>query len=409
MSEITEPRTSRGISWAYRLASGFAIVGLTAGTFCSTVLTNEAGGDSFGAVVTALWIVLMVFGRVVVAPYVPLAIARFGVRPTFLAVKIACAVLWSLTAMALGLNLVGIGLLYATAPVFGALAVVASTLTTLFTGAYISGHEMEGALTRMEAVRGVSVALGALLGGAIATTINPAWGLLARGLFEIPLIVVLVVTRPARDPDIPRATPAVWRDLRTDIASNPRMRRLVLLGVGLTIFALPLSELIVPIASDLRQSPLVSGAAIMLASIALGQSLSVFPVTWLTARLPKEKSAIVMAGARGVALLVYCLASLALTGSAELAAWAVIGLGLGMAGAASGALMVGALVKTVPRNDAARAIVAFAFCCTLASPVGLMLWGIIIDFVSVEAALAVGALGVFAFTWWAWRRERVTA
>ena len=71
--------------------------------------------------------------------------------------------------------------------------------------------------------------------------------------------------------------------------------------------------------------------------------------------------------------------------------------------------MVGALVKTVPRNDAARAIVAFAFCCTLASPVGLMLWGIIIDFVSVEAALAVGAFGVFAFTWWAWRRERVSA
>ena len=368
---------------------------------------QRSRGQQLGAVVTALWIVLLVLGRVAVAPYLPGTIARFGPRRTFLAVKVICAVLWALTAVALGLGFASVTVLYWFGPLFGALAVFASTLTTLYTEAYISGHEMAGALTRMDVVRGISVAVGAVLGGALALSVGAAWGLLARGLFEIPLIIMLMVARPAHEPEPPPSSRAVWRDLRADITGNPLMRRLLVLGVGLTIFALPFTELMVPIASDLRASSLVSGAAVMVASVAVGQSFAIWPVTWLSARVPQPRSSIAMGATRGVGLALYCAASLIFTGSLELAVWAVIGLAFGMSRSASGALMVGAVVTTVTQENKSRAIVAFAFCCTLASPLGLLLWGLIIDFASVETALAVGALGVFACTAWMWQRERV--
>ena len=399
-----EPHTPRGISWAYRVTSGVAIVGITAGTFSSTVLTNDYGGAQLGAIVTAVWIVFTVAGRLLVAPFLPLVIRKFGARRTFLVVKVAAAVLWVLLGVLLALGVVGVLSLYATAPIFGALGVFASTLTTLYSGAYISGHEMSGALTRMAVVRGGSIALGALVGALIIVTIGPAWGIVARGLLEIPLVIVLLAYRPAEEPPAPEAKRPVFAEMRKDLADNPVLRRLVVLGVGLTVFAGPFSELLVPITSALRQTDVVTGAALLIASIALGQVFSVQPVAALQARFTAMQGSGIMGGLRATCLGVYGLAAFMLSGGLELAVWAVIGLAFGMSRAASGALMVGAAVKTVPKENSSRAIVAFSFACTLSSPVGLLLWGALVSFVSVEVAILVGAVGAFAVSAYVFRR-----
>lgn len=399
-----EPHTPRGISWAYRVTSGVAIVGITAGTFSSTVLTNDYGGAQLGAIVTAVWIVFTVAGRLLVAPFLPLVIRRFGARRTFLVVKVAAAVLWVLLGVLLALGVVGVLSLYATAPIFGALGVFASTLTTLYSGAYISGHEMSGALTRMAVVRGGSIALGALVGALIIVSIGPAWGIVARGLLEVPLVIVLLSYRPAEEPPAPEAKRPVFAEMRKDLADNPVLRRLVVLGVGLTVFAGPFSELLVPITSALRQTGVVTGAALLIASIALGQVFSVQPVAALQARFTAMQGSGLMGCLRAVCLGVYGLSAFLLSGGLELAVWAVIGLAFGMSRAASGALMVGAAVKTVSKENASRAIVAFSFACTLSSPVGLLLWGALVSFVSVEVAILVGAVGAFAVSAYVFRR-----
>lgn len=406
MTDTTSAITSRGVSWAYRLTSGFGIVGITVGTFSSTVITNDygGGGASYGALVTAIWISLLVVGRLLVSPYLPLVIRTFGPRRVFLFVKILSTVLWVLLGLLLAFGVVGAPSLYATAPIFGAIAAFASTLTTLYTGAYISGHEMSGALARMAVVRGGAVAVGAATAALIILTLGPAWGILARGAFEIPLIIVLLVWRPAREPSAPEAKKQVWRGLRNDLASNPVLRRLVVLGMGLTIFAMPFSEMLVPITSALRPSDYVTGAALLVASIAIGQSFSVLPVNYLQGRYPALQSASVMAGMRALGLVLYGASAAVLTGGWELIVWAVIGLAFGMSRAASGALMAGAAMKSVAEGNGSRALVAFSFACTLTSPIGLLLWGSLITFASVEVAIVVGAIGALAVSIYAFRR-----
>lgn len=404
-SPSDEVPTSARLSWIYRISAGVAIVGFTAGTFCSTVITTEYGGVAYGAMVTALWLILMIVGRLLVAPYLPLVVRKFGSRTTFLSVKIAATVLWILIGLGFVTGVLSVPVLYATGPIFGALTVFASTLSTLYTAAYVTGHQMSGALARMAIVRGGAVAVGALLAATIALTIGPAWGLVARGVFDIPFIFVILLTRPGREPEAPRANREVWRSLRADISSNPGLRRLIVLGMGLTIFAMPLTELIVPITASLRPDGMVPGAALLVAAASLGGSLSILPINALQYRYAPGQAAAIMGASRGLALVLFGLSAYLLTGAWELAVWAVIGLGFGMSRSASGALMASAAVATVARQDSSRALVAFSFSCTLMSPVGLILWSVLIDLVSVEAAVAVGAVGALAVSWWVFRRS----
>ena len=400
--------TANGRSLGYRFTSGFAILGLTAGTFCSTVITNEAGGMRFGALVTAVWIVLLVAGRLLVAPYLPLVIKTFGPRRTFLFIKFASLVLWSLLGLFLVSGTVGAAALYATAPIFGAIAAFASTLTTLYTGAYVVGHEMSGALARMAVVRGGAVALGAVLAGLITVSVGPAWGIFARGAFEIPLIIFLLVYRPSREPQSPEASKQVWHGLVNDIRSNKALHLPILMGIGLTIFAMPFSELLVPISSQLRPESAISGAALLVASVAIGQSLSILPVNALHDRYPATVSAAFMGSTRGLALILFALVGLVLTGGFELLVWALIGLAFGMTRAASGALMVGSATSSVTEENRSRALIAFSFSCTLASPIGVLLWGALMSVTSVETTLLVAGLGAFLVSAFAFQRARTT-
>ena len=91
-------------------------------------------------------------------------------------------------------------------------------------------------------------------------------------------------------------------------------------------------------------------------------------------------------------------------GGWELALWAVIGLSFGAARAASGALMAGAAVASVVKENGSRALVAFSFACTLTSPIGVLLWGTLIGVVGVEWTLLVGATGVLAVSSYVLRR-----
>lgn len=396
--------TAASVSWAYRIASGLSMVGLAAGTFASTVITNEYGGASLGALMTAVWIALIVGGRLLVAPYLPLVIRTFGPRRTFLAVKLLSVALWIVLGVLLLTGVVGALGLYLTAPIFGAIAAFASSLTTLYSAAYLNGHDMSGALARMAVVRGAAVALGAALAGTLVLTVGPGWAIVARGAFEVPLVLVLVLRRPAEEPHSPAASRRVWRGLRDDILGNSHLRLLVVLGMGLTVFAMPFSELLVPISAQLRPSQAVQGAVVLVASIALGQALSIFPVDALRRRYVPAKSAAIMGGARGLALLALGVSALVASGNWELAVWAVIGLCFGAARAASGALMAGAAVASVVRENSSRALVAFSFACAVTSPIGVLLWGSLITLVGVEWTLLFGAVGVLTVSTYVHRR-----
>lgn len=124
---------------------------------------------------------LLVAGRLLAAPQLPFVIRTFGTRRTFLTVKILSLVLWVLLGLLLARNIVG-----------------------------------------------------AAVGATLVLTLGPAWGIMARGAFEIPLIIVLLCFRPAKEPAAPEASPEGQR--------HPLGR--VLLRIRLP---LPLSTICLPV------------------------------------------------------------------------------------------------------------------------------------------------------------------
>ena len=88
-------------------------------------------------------------------------------------------------------------------------------------------------------------------------------------------------------------------------------------------------------------------------------------------------------------------------GEVQLAVWCVLGLALGTQRAATRALTKGAAATCGPADEMPLRLSAYVEAATLASVVGVNVWGGISDFVSVEATLYFGGIGSAVIgTWW---------
>jgi hypothetical protein len=282
------------------------------------------------------------------------------------------------------------------AVVFGVCTSVAMLVAPMMNKAYMSGATMSGAYARSSVIKGVAAVIGSLIGGALLTVAPLGWGMIIDGLLFLPLALVVAFRPPADIPADPATRGRPWRDIRDIFVTNRQMRTVAIVACAMVIFVAPMNTLLVPITDDLRQAPLLAAAGVLSASIGLGRCFSAKLVDRLSkGRTELSASALADVGA-GVVLLLFAGTAALLTGPLELLVWIPIGLAYGAFRFAGRALNVGAANEAAAVHHPAQALAALFLVSALVGPVGLMLWGLLIDTTSTTIAVVVAAVGIIA-------------
>ena len=384
-------QSERGYVYLFGVAASTA--GLAVGTIDATGITTRAGSLTNGAIYTSAYLAIVLITRAIVVPQTARIAARLGIERAYqLTIALGCLTWGSAGALVIA-GLPGLPVLLSFAALFGISSGFSATLAPIFSRAYITGKDMAGAYAWKSVVAGVAWALGAVGGGFLLNTAAPGVGLLIKAALGVPLLIVLVQFRPATKPHTPRARRRAWADMRDRLLGNAQLRYATILGCGMALFASPLVSMIVPIVDALRQSPLLPSAGILMAAMALGQLGSPYIVSKFSSERSQLKAAAIASICCAVMLAAYAVTALFFTAKPELVIWSVIGLGFGGMRFAARALNIGSVTASGSDQSAANLISAFTFATALCSPVGVLIWGVMVDRVSPEAAIGFGATG----------------
>ena len=384
-------RSERGYIYLFGVAASTA--GLAVGTLDATGITTRAGSITNGAIYTSAYLAILLITRAIVVPQTARISARFGIRRAYQLTIALGSLTWGIAGALILAGLPGLPVLLAFAALFGVSSGFSATLAPIFSKAYIAGKDMAGAYAWMSVIAGIAWALGSVGGGFLLNTAAPGVGLLIKAALGVPLLVVLVRITPATEPHTPRARKRAWADMRDRLLGNAQLRYATILGCGVALFAAPLVSLIVPIVDALRQSPLLPGAGILMAAMALGQLSSPYIVSKFSTERSLLKAAAIASICCAAMLGADAVAALFFSDKPELVVWSVIGFGFGGMRFAARALNIGAVTASGSDESAANLISAFTFATALSSPVGVLIWGVMINRISPEAAIAFGAAG----------------
>ena len=377
----------------FLIAYGAMTAGTAIAALDSTAIMTRAGGASNGAIYTSLYLGILLLSLALVVPYAPLLAERIGMRRTFVLSIVLGSVLWLLAGALIRSGANSVPVLLISAVGFGVCAGVSAVLSPLYAKAYIGGQDMAGAFARLSVAGGLAFGIGSIVGGFILDNIKPGWGLVARAILGIPLALFVLLRSPAVEPAAPDARGGAWADMLSRVRSNSALRRAALLGCGVGMFAAPMASMIVPIAAALRQSPLISGAGILMAAMSAGELFSPIVVSRFGRRKSNLRAAAIASIWCAGFIAIYGCASLVFSHRIELWIWLIAGLGFGAMRYGGRALNLGAATDAGSDQDSGEMVATFVFVSSIAAPVGVLLWGFLINRVSVEAAVFAGALG----------------
>jgi hypothetical protein len=230
------------------------------------------------------------------------------------------------------------------------------------------------------------------------------YGILARGILAVPLVVVLAFIPPAGGEIRSRTRHGGGlRAVAKEVVTPGSLRIVIALSAAVAVFALPYLSLIVPIAAALRQTPLASGAGLIMAGTAAGEMMSPILVGRLQARFASLPAAIAAAVGCAGCLLVFAATSAVLSDRSELLVWTGIGVAFGALRYTVKSLELDAAVSS--GRDHTEAIAAVSFAKSLTAPLGLLIWSALMWAFSVEVALVVAGAGLMfsCFVIWRWQ------
>jgi len=381
--------------WLYLFGIGSGTGGLAIGSLDAAGICTDAGGITKGAIYTSAYLTLLMVAAAFTVPHTAKIAARFGIERTYRLVVALGSTTWLICGTLILAGVPGFPVLLCFAPIFGFTGGLSGVLAPIFSKAYIAGKDMAGAYARMSVISGIAWAIGSALGGIILNDSHPGVGIVLKGIFGIPFVVVLLKVRPAAHPTTPKAKKRAFPEMRERLSNNDELRRATMLRCGIALFAAPMASLIVPIVDALRQTPLLPGAGIIVAAMAVGQLASPGLVGRLSRNnRPQIAGASIAALASAGVLVAYGLVSALVSKRPELLAWCFIGLSFGGLRYAARALNIGAVSASGPEEDTTNLLQASQFAATLASPIGVLMWGFLINQASVEVAIFVGAAGM---------------
>jgi len=299
---------------------------------------------------------------------------------------------WSFVGVVEILTDASIVVLWLAAPVFGLFSGLTAVLTPFVARSYLDQSDLTDSVSRRGAVAGIAAMIGASLGGFLIHETDPGVGIFANAILTMPLAIFLVIRQPrATDEDV-KSTARSARDLLNALWLNPRLRKLALLTATINVFVVPLFNMVVPILNDLNHSPLPSGAGLMIAGIAAGRIL----VPVLVRRLPRSDTG--FGGAIWATILgsgfmfAFAISTLLSESEFDLVIWTVIGVGLGASRFTARSLLTGAGAKSDPQGDEISGVAALALVITFTLPIGMLLWGTAMEFLSSPVTVATAAL-----------------
>jgi hypothetical protein len=243
-------------SRAFLPLQGLAIGGATIGLLGITGLATDTGGLTQGAQFAGAYLAVALLTASLVAPYVPGLAVRFGTESLYARCKLTVAFVWIAAGFSVVLGAPTLLVLAIAAPSIGGLTGVGNVLTPLMAKGYWASSDIGASYARLQSVAGIASLIGALLSGLFLDFGREAYALVACGVFLLP-VALLVVWHPVRvaiTGEDPEGTP--WRSVAAGVRSSRKLRRALLLGFALVIFAVPLGLLTVPIAQNLRHVPL---------------------------------------------------------------------------------------------------------------------------------------------------------
>ena len=335
--------------------------------------------------------ILLVFAALSTA-YVGRITHRWGRLRVFSTAQVGVAVSWSILGVVEIITSESLLVMWLAAPVLGVLFGVTTIVSPFVTHAYLSQTSLTVSMARRNIAAGVGAMFGASLGGVLIHATDPGVGILANGLLTIPLAVFLLARPPAQTQGDRPSTQNSARDLVELLRSNPQLRRVGFLTASLMICLVPMFGMIVPILNDLDTSPLPSGAGFMLTGVAAGR----FFVPMLVRRILSTQSQFsgairAFTWASGF-MIVFAISTLISVISVDLVVWTLIGVGLGASRFTARALTIGAAADAGPPGKDISAVAVLVLIGTIASPIGMLLWGASVDYLSSPTTVGLAAL-----------------
>lgn len=379
------------LSTAYLIVCGFAIAGTLVGQLGATSATTYAANGN-GGVETGIYLAILLGFAALSTAYVGRITHRWGRRRVFSTAQVGVAVSWSIVGVVEIVTSESLMVMWLAAPLFGVLFGVTTVVSPFVTHAYLSQTSLTVSMARRNIAAGVGAMLGASLGGVLIHATDPGVGILASGLLTIPLAVFLLARPPAQRDDDRPTTQNSARDLVDSLRSSPQLRRVGFLTASLMICLVPLFTMIVPVLNALDTSPLPSGAGFMLAGVAAGR----FFVPNLVRRTLGKQSQFFGAiraftWASGF-MIVFAVSTMVSVISVDLVVWTLIGVGLGASRFTARALTIGAAADASPPGKQISGMAVLVLIGTVVSPIGMLLWGVSVDYLSSPITVGLAAL-----------------
>ena len=379
------------LSTGYLIVCGFAIAGTLVGQLGATSATTYAANGS-GGVETGIYLAIWLGFAALSTAYVGRITHRWGRLRVFSTAQVGVAVSWAIVGIVEIVTSESLMVMWLAAPVLGVLFGVTTIVSPFVTHAYLSQTSLTVSMARRNIAAGVGAMFGASLGGVLIHATDPGVGILANGLLTIPLAVFLLARPPAQARDDRPTEQNSARDLVELLRSSPQLRRVGFLTASLMICLVPLFTMIVPVLNALDTSPLPSGAGLMLAGVAAGR----FFVPTVVRRTLSTRSQFAGAiraftWASGF-MIVFAISTLVSVISVDLVVWTLIGVGLGASRFSARALTIGAAADAGPPGKDISGVAALVLIGTIASPFGMLLWGVSVDYLSSPTTVGLAAL-----------------
>ncbi len=375
----------------FLVVGGVAVAGTMVGQLGATSAVTYASSGS-GGIETGIFLGLMFLFAGIASANVHRIAARWGRMRVFTIAQFGVVASWASVGVVETLTDASIVVLWLAAPVFGLFSGLTAVLTPFIARSYLYQSNITDSVSRRGAVAGVAAMIGASFGGFLIHETDPGVGIFANALLTVPLAIFLILSQPRAADEVTKSPARSARALLGALWSNPRLRQLALLTASVNIFIVPFFNMVVPILNDLKHSPLPSGAGLMIAGIAGGRILVPVFIRRLL-RSNSEFGGAISATILGSGLmLTFAISTVLPVSDFDLVIWTIIGFALGASRFTARSLLTGAGAKSDPQGDEISGVAALALVITLTLPIGMMIWGTAMEFLSAPVTVATAAL-----------------
>lgn len=380
-----------GTTFLSALGSVMALLG-------ATIVSSDAGSSGAeAATFTSLMLALNLTMASLTTPYAPVLGRRFGVRRVYATAMALNVSLYAGLAAAILAGVPGYPALMVCTPFLGAVGGISHAMSPSVLKSYLAGEDLASAETKTSVASGAAWVIGAIAGAAVIDAVGPIAAFAGNAALTLPFVAVVMLVRPAAEPQRPLPVHHPWRTMLSSIRTNPRLLRASVLGLMSGALVVPLASMVVPVTRDLDHD-LAIHAGLVLAAISLGAVLSPLPVYQLGTRMGPLRSSGFSYAITGGVLVVLAVVAALLSRTPQLVAVAAVAVVYGATSSAGSNLLVEDAANSAATVEQEQESLAVFFLLTgLGAPIGTVLWGRTIDVASVPVLFTIVGIVMVIF------------